>query len=133
MGYLQLSLVSASSASAQQAGPESALTGKRIIFTVVEQHPEFPGGSKALQKYLTENLKYPEGADKKFRDQTFFTTFIINETGAIDSARVLKPINAVVDAEVVRTIENMPAWIPGKQKGQNVTVRYNIPVRFSKR
>ena len=32
------------------------------IFTVVEQMPEFPGGDKAMFKYLADNLSYPKHA-----------------------------------------------------------------------
>jgi len=128
-----LLLVSYGSAFAQQAGSNSVPAARRIIFTVVDQPPEFPGGTNALQKYLEDNLRYPEEAGKKFRDKAIFINFIITETGTIDSARVLKPVDKLVDTEVVRVIENMPAWIPGKQNGHIVAVRYTVPVRFPKK
>jgi protein TonB len=122
-----LILVSAISASAQTTSP------RRLIFTVVEQPPTFPGGSGALEKYLSDHLRFPDGADDKFRNMTLFANFIVTETGAIDSVHILKPVNDAVDAEVVRVLENMPAWIPGKQNGHAVAVRYNVPARFPKK
>lgn len=130
---LLLTLILSLPALGQQAGTQVSPGGRRIIFSIVEQPPEFPGGNKALQKYLADNVRYPEEAGKKFRNQTIFTNFIVTETGAIDSVRVLSPGNNVVDAEAIRVVENMPAWIPGKQSGHPVAVRYNIPVHFSKR
>ena len=121
-------LLLAGSAYAQQA--VSRPGGRRIVFTIVEQPPKFAGGSEALAKYLSDNLKYPDSAGKKFRSKTIFTGFIITETGLIDSVRILRPVNELVDAEVVRVIKNMPAWIPGKQRGHEVSVRFNFPVHF---
>ena len=51
-------------ATAQQAGTKSAPLERRVIFTVVEHPPEFPGGANALQAYLDDNLNYPEEAGK---------------------------------------------------------------------
>lgn len=126
-------LVVSGLATAQQARTKSSPLERRIIFTVVEQPPEFPGGAEALHTYLKNNVKYPKEAGKKFRDKTVFTRFIITETGAIDSVRVLKPGNDLVDSEAVRVIQNMPAWKPGKQNGHLVAVWYNVPVHFDGR
>jgi len=108
-------------------------TTRRVIFSVVEEPPVFPGGVSALQKYLEDNLQFPDGVNEKFRNKPIFTNFIINETGTIDSARVVKHGNKLVDAEVIRVIEGMPAWAPGKQSGYTVAVRYNVSVRFPKK
>ncbi|MEO6285412.1 MAG: energy transducer TonB [Dyadobacter sp.] len=118
------------SASAQKSANESGSLPRRLIFTKVEQPPEFVGGTKAIEEYLLDNLTYPEGADNKFRRRTVFTKFIVTETGEIDSAQVVKSHNELVDAVVLRAIKNMPAWIPGKQNGHAVAVWYNMPVRF---
>jgi protein TonB len=125
-----LILVLAIPASAQQTETKSSTAGRRVIFTVTEQMPEFPGGMNALQKYMEDNLRFPEGADKKFQGQRVYARFIITETGSIDSAKVLKPVNDLVDAEVLRVIRNMPAWRPGKQNGHEVAVWFNIPIHI---
>ena len=33
--------------------------------------------------------------------------------------------------EAVRIVKKMPNWIPGKQKGQTVRVKYTLPISFS--
>lgn len=35
-----------------------------------------------------------------------------------------------LEAEALRVVKNMPVWIPGKQDGKNVSVKYFIPVNF---
>lgn len=39
--------------------------------------------------------------------------------------------DASLDREAVRVISSMPKWIPGKQKGTPVRVKYTVPVNFS--
>ena len=34
------------------------------------------------------------------------------------------------DAEAIRIIRSMPNWIPGKQRGEPVRVRFTLPVMF---
>ena len=36
-----------------------------------------------------------------------------------------------MDAEAERIITAMPKWIPGMQNGENVRVKYTIPITFS--
>ncbi|QRR00732.1 TonB family protein [Dyadobacter sandarakinus] len=102
----------------------------RIIFTVVEQQPEFPGGQQAMDQYFADHLSYPAEADDKYRSKVIFARFIVSDSGAIDSVRVLKPVNKLVDEEVIRVVKNMPVWIPARQSGRPVAMWYNVPVRF---
>lgn len=112
---------------AQQASTESA---PRRIFTVAEQSPTFPGGQEALEKYLNDNLKFPATANPKLKKRKVVVKFMVTETGAIDSVLVQKPADELVDAEIIRVIQNMPAWVPAKQSGHAVAFWNNIPVRF---
>jgi protein TonB len=34
------------------------------------------------------------------------------------------------DNEVLRVLKKMPDWIPGKSNGHNVSVYYEVPVKF---
>ena len=98
-----------------------------IIFTYVEQMPEFKGD---VQKYLSENIVYPQQALKQEIEGRVFVKFIVKETGEIDSVRVPKPGNPLFDVEAIRVISNMPRWKPGRQNGRKVNVRFMLPVSF---
>ena len=60
-----------------------------------------------------------------------FVTFIVNEQGNIEDARVLRSFDPEMDTEAVRLIQEMPTWIPGKQNGKPVNCRFNLPVNFA--
>ena len=99
-------------------------------FDVVEQMPEFPGGSIELMKFLSENIKYPEAASKAGTQGRVVAQFIVEADGSITNVKVLKKVSDEIDAEAVRVIKAMPKWKPGMQKGQPVRVKYTIPVTF---
>lgn len=120
------------SARAQQAPPDTASSrSTRQIFTVTEVPPQFPGGMSQLGEYMRKNLRYPEGVRKASRKSKVFVRFLVTDEGRIEEARVLKNGHPQLDAEAVRLIENMPTWIPARQRGRAVTCEYNLPVDFS--
>ena len=100
------------------------------VFAVVEQMPKFPGGMEALFKYMAENMKYPEDAKKQQVEGRVLVQFIVETDGSVSNTEVLMRVFPSLDAEAVRVISGMPKWIPGKQNGKVVRVKYTIPVSF---
>lgn len=101
------------------------------IFEVVEKMPAFPGGMDALFKYLSNNIKYPEGAKAKGIQGRVTLQFVVNQDGSISDVKTLRGVEPSLDAEAIRVARSMPAWKPGMQRGQNVRVKYTMPVVFN--
>lgn len=100
------------------------------VFDVVEQMPEYPGGQAALFEFISKNVKYPEDAVKKKVEGKVFVTFVVDTDGKITDVSLLRKVFPSLDAEAIRVISAMPNWIPGKQKGQVVRVKYTVPLIF---
>ena len=100
------------------------------VFDVVEQMPSFPGGNAALMNYLGQNIKYPVIAEENGIQGRVIVQFVVGKDGHISDVRVAKSVDPSLDKEAVRVVKGMPRWIPGKQNGQAVTVRYTLPVTF---
>ena len=100
------------------------------VYEVCEQMPTFPGGDAALMKYLSENVKYPALAIKAQEQGRVVVSFTVEKDGAISDVKVARSVTPSLDAEAVRVVKAMPKWTPGKQDGQLVRVRYNVPVSF---
>lgn len=101
-----------------------------IVYEIVEQMPEFPGGGSELMKFLSQNIWYPKAAAEKKIQGRVIAQFIVNEEGDIVSPKIIRSIDPELDAEALRVIGEMPKWQPGKQRGKNVAVRYTVPVMF---
>lgn len=108
---------------------ESETAAHEEEFAVVEEMPQFPGGNEAMQKYIAENLKYPKTAIKGEQGRVI-VSFVINKRGKVGDVKLIRSVSPELDAEAVRVIQDMPDWIPGKQRGKAVNVRYTIPIVF---
>ena len=110
------------------SGVKSKEEEEIVIFEVVEQMPEYPGGMSALQKYLSEKIAgSPMKGKAGGRVRVGFT---VAETGKIKDVRVLQSDEASLNQEAERIVSEMPDWIPGKQRGRPVPVKYTVPIRF---
>lgn len=101
------------------------------VYTVVQEMPEFKGGREKLFSYLVENIKYPEEAKKKGTQGTVFVTFVITKTGKVENVSILRGVDPLLDKEALRVVKMMPDWNPGKEKGKQVNVQFNLPIKFS--
>ena len=100
------------------------------VFDVVEQMPSFPGGDAALMSFLNKNIKYPVIAEENGIQGRVVATFVVERDGSITDVKVIKSVDPSLDKEAVRVLKSMPKWIPGKQNGQAVRVKYTVPVTF---
>ncbi|WP_303312403.1 energy transducer TonB [Hymenobacter sp. BT730] len=99
-------------------------------FTYVEVMPEFAGGSKALQAYLQQHLRFPAQALQHQVSGRVYVAFTVGVNGAISDVEVVKALGYGTGEEAERVIRSMPDWTPGRQNGQNVPVRYTLPITF---
>lgn len=100
------------------------------VFMVVEDQPEFPGGTAALLEYLRKNIKYPAICRENNIQGRVIVTFVVNKDGSIVDIEVAKSVNPSLDKEAIRVISQMPKWKPGSQRGKPVRVKYSVPVNF---
>ncbi|MCI7010234.1 MAG: TonB family protein [Prevotella sp.] len=100
------------------------------VFDVVEQMPQFPGGQQALFEYLSKNIKYPVIAEENGVQGRVIVTFVVERDGSITDVKVVKSVDPSLDKEAQRVVKAMPHWIPGKQNGSAVRVKYTVPVTF---
>lgn len=100
------------------------------VFDVVEQMPSFPGGPAALMKYLSENMRYPAVAEENGIQGRVTVQFVVEKDGSVTDVRTMKSVDPALDREAERVVKSMPKWIPGKQNGSAVRVRYFVPVTF---
>lgn len=112
------------------------------FFQVVEEMPRFKGcedlpanerkscADKKMLEHVYKNIKYPAAARKAGIQGTVVVRFIIEKDGRISNVEPIRKIGKGCDEEVVRIVKAMPDFIPGKQRGKNVRVQYNLPVKF---
>ena len=113
------------------------------LFNIVEIPPKFKGTTesdkKALQNIFGEKLKdfVTKNFDKKLANNLglkegkhkMFSQFTIDVHGNITDIKIRAP-HAQLKSHLDEVLQKLPQFIPGKQNGNNVNVRYTLPVVF---
>ena len=103
---------------------------EEVIFQVVEEMPQFPGGLGEAMKFLAKNIKYPVEAQQAKIEGRVIVRFVVGRDGSVSNVEVVRGVSPELDAEAVRVVSLMPKWIPGKQRGKAVAVKYTMPIMF---
>ena len=132
---------------ATAAGVSSEQEGKEI-FKVVEHMPRFPGCEKdplsyeerkqcaqqKLLEFVYEHIRYPETARAQKISGMVVVKFVVDHEGRVQNPEIVRDIGGGCGEEAVRVVQLMHdrdiRWVSGKQRGQNVSVQFNLPVKF---
>lgn len=116
---------------AQESNVPDTLKANSTTAMRVEKMPEFPGGEKALLAFIKEHVKYPPKAKRQGVEGKVIASFVVEKDGRVNEVKVLKPVNPLLDAEVIRVVSKLPDFSPGTVNGVPVRVMYKLPISFS--
>jgi len=100
------------------------------VWDVVEQMPQFPGGDAALMQYLSQNMVYPKIAQENGIEGKVIVGFTVGVDGSISDVVILRSLDPACDKEAIRIVKSLPKFIPAKQNGVAVAVKYTMPIAF---
>ncbi len=109
-----------------------------------EQMPYFSGCEKYKYKkekkracsnermvsFLAFNVEYPEEAKAAGTEGTVYVSFIIDEEGRVTEPSIIRDIGNGCGEAAIDVLKKMPRWEPGKDKGEIVKVKLNLPIHF---
>jgi TonB family protein len=103
---------------------------EKVLTGVVEYQPQFPGGIKACEQFIKENLRYPDTeSDVQGR---VIVSFMVERDGSLSNIKVVRGLDPAFDEEALRVVKMMPKWSPGATDGKISVMRYTIPIIFKK-
>jgi protein TonB len=100
------------------------------IYRSPQEMPEFPGGKAALQRFLLKHLRVPDEDLEPGTRITVEAQFIVSENGNITGIQIMRSGGEPFNKEVLRVLNKMPVWKPGRQNGMQVPVYFKLPVTF---
>ena len=108
--------------------PAPISNGDEEVFYIVEDMPNYPGGSDALNNYAYKmQKKIAEEKDVKGKAKVMFT---VNTKGKVSDIKVVEKDNDDAAKGAYIIANEMEDWTPGKQRGKAVPVKYLLPVEF---
>jgi protein TonB len=114
----------------EKSSPVEVKIKNEETFLNVEQAPQYTGGAEAMASFLQKNLKYPMQASRAGIQGRVFVQFTIGSDGKVENVAALKGIGFGCDEEAVRVVKMMQNWMPGRQAGIPVRVRFTLPISF---
>lgn len=107
--------------------PETAVNPD-MVYSIVEQMPEFYGGSETLKLYVASRLKNIENESNL--SGKIIVNFVVDENGVITGPKILYSTQGlqIFEKSIIKIFNEMPKWKPGVQGGRNVKVNMQFPV-----
>ena len=134
LGVAVLCLLLPTAAWSQQ--PHQETTATKVVdnktYTYVEQMPEPPGGggNAAIVALIHKGVRIPLFHGRFPERSRIVFEFTVTKTGDVHNIRILQSIDGRVDTAVVRAVQALPRFTPGRQHGIPVRVRYTLPIIF---
>lgn len=89
---------------------------------------EFECFNNTLASYLADEYKYPEAARSLGVEGKIYVNFVVESDGSISNVKVVKGLDALLDAEAIRAVRALPTMIPATYDGRPVRIQYTIPI-----
>lgn len=114
-------------------------------FANLEEYPRFPGCAATagdaedkeecaevrMLQHIYSNLKYPDAAKQQNIQGVVTARFTVEASGKVSNPKIQKGIGGGCDEEVIRLINEMPVWDPGKTGGVAQPADYVMSIKFS--
>ena len=105
-----------------------------IMLTAVEEKAKYPGGDKALMKWLAENMQYPEIAGEEVAQGRVIVRFVVEKDGSIGKVEVTQGCHPILNKEAIRVVKSLPEkFTPAKKDGIKVRYWYYVPIDFNRK
>ncbi len=93
--------------------------------------PRYPGGQEQMLQFIADHVEWPKEFETGCIQGTVVVRFMVEQSGKLNSARIVKSLHPAFDAIGLQVVQQMPNWLPGTTKeGTPVAMEMNLPIRF---
>ena len=102
--------------------------------TTVDRQATFPGGIDAMFEWIKKNIRYSNEDTIHPNKKDVVVNFVVNANGNIVNVLIIKGINPELDAEILKSVSQMPTWKPALKNGLPSNSDYTllIPLNATK-
>lgn len=101
---------------------------EEAVYDLISAKPK--GGMDAFYQYLYKNIRYPEHLKAREATGKVFVKFEVSKEGKIVNVEILKGFDKTLEKEIIRVLENAPAWEPAQLGMEKVQTQLKIPFSF---
>jgi protein TonB len=93
------------------------------------EKPEYPGGKKALDAFVAENLRYPEDAMKARLEGIVAVAYQVNDDGEVESPTIVKSLSPTCDEEALRIV-GLLRYGKARNRGYRLKANCKLNIHF---
>ncbi|HQV38628.1 MAG TPA: energy transducer TonB [Flavobacteriales bacterium] len=94
---------------------------KNLVYTLAQTMPQYPGGDKALVRYVRDKVGKTHG--------DVMASFIVEKDGQLSDVQVVGAEDPRTADQIAGVINSLPPWQAGVQDGQPVRVQMRVPLK----
>lgn len=112
-------------------GDGSDVVVEQPIIEYPDLEASFPGGVVALQRWISENVQYPQTSIEMNEQGKVYLSFVVETDGSISNISIERGVSPDLDKEAKRVLRKMPNWEAGEAKGKKARTRCRLPINFT--
>lgn len=105
-----------------------AVQAERVTHSV--EPATFPGGLNAMNQWIKKNMKYPQSAKDRMIDGIVYVHFMVDKDGKLGEPSIQIGVHPDLDAEALRLVREMPAWVPATSNSEKVVFYMTAQIDF---
>lgn len=109
---------------------DAPITSESDEALMIERDASFPGGPKAWNLFLRNNLRYPAAAKNARAEGQVILKFIVTSTGGLKDVIVASNPNQDLSIEALRVLRKAPKWVPKQVGGKAVDSEMTLRIVF---
>lgn len=100
-------------------------------YYIPDEPATFPGGEQAFDKFLHDNLEYPDEAMDAMITGVVQTAFYLDAQGNVEKVEFPgKKLGFGLEDAVRRAVKSSPRWNPARHGGKAVKSKFVVPIDF---
>jgi TonB family protein len=84
-----------------------------------------------IMKFIARNFKLPEISKANLTEGRVILEFIVEKDGKVGRVKILRSLDKYVDKSAIKVVEKLPIFTPGRKDGEDVPVKYTVPIKCS--
>ena len=110
--------------------PVEVVVVEEEIIDFPDVEATFPGGAAAMQRWIADNVKYPQTAIEMNEQGRVYLSFVVEPNGSITNISIERGVSSDLDSEAKRLLRKMPKWKAGEARGRKARTRCRLPINF---
>ena len=110
--------------------PVEVVVVEEEIIDFPDVEATFPGGAAAMQRWIANNVKYPQTAIEMNEQGRVYLSFVVEPNGSITNISIERGVSSDLDSEAKRLLRKMPKWKAGEARGRKARTRCRLPINF---